>query len=353
MKLRNILTIGAALAAVMIFTFGCKDPGVIDPLSGSNSSNQAFMKLTEKSASVNSFKPNYNEDQAMTLAGTLGKDLYPIKIGQKMKLTNQSLTIVKDSTTATGTLVQKYDGTLIIVGSFQQPTIGINQHADTTIQKQFSTTITRIVKFQRIANTGNDTTDWKVAAVSLPNGGTDSSSVQITRITLTAQDGSTLVIDDPNAYFFNVGSDKESDHEGDDERDDDDDYNEYHDGMTMAFGVNFGEHGHGWGKLLTWYKKNQHVKMSVEILSASSDPDFLTITYGAKNNGNFKTKKKFDLVSSTFQGSYYQKVYETNWNTHSDHGRKHAVINVMPRSVVYDTNTSVQERSWGIPYRVK
>lgn len=348
MKWRINFSIGAALAAVMVFTFGCKDTSS-DPWSGSNSSNQAFMKVTEKSASVNSFKPNYNEEQAMTLAGTLGKDLYPIKIGQQMKLTNQSLTLVKDSTTATGTLVQKYDGTLIIVGSFQQPTIGINQHADTTIQKQFSTTITRMVKFQRIANTGNDTTDWKVAAVSLPNGGTDSSSVQITKITLTAQDGSTLVIDDPNAYFFNVGSDKESDNEGDD----DNDYNEYHDGTTMAYGVNFGEHGHGWGKLLTWYKKNQHVKMSVEILSTSSDPDFLTITYGAKNNGNFRTKKKFDLVSSTLQGSYYQKVYEINWNTHSDHGRKHAVINVMPRSVVYDTNTSVQERSWGIPYRVK
>ncbi len=341
MKWRFNFIIGTTLAAVIIIMSGCQDSGS-NPLSGSNSSSQSFIKIMEKSASVNSFKPNYNEEQAMMLAGALGKELYPIKVGQKMKLADQSLTLVKDSTTATGTLVQKYNGTLIIVGSFQKPTIGISNRADTTIQKPFSTTITRLVKFQRVANTGNDTTDWKMVAVSLPNGGTDSSDIQITRITLTVQDGSTVVIDDPNSYFFNVGSDKEGD---------DDDYEKYREGKFSVFGFDF--EWRGWKGLFTWYKKNQPIKISVEVLSTSGDPDFLTITYGASKDGNFRTKEKFDLVSSVLVGSYYKKVYERNWNTHSYAGRKHAVINAMPRSVVYDTDTIVQEKSWGIPYRVK
>lgn len=345
--MKRRLIIGAAFVAVIILTFGCKDSSS-DPWSGSNNS-QAFMKIMEKSASINSFKPNYNEEQAMAFAGALGKELYPIKVGQIMKLTDQSLTLVKDSTTATGTLVQKYDGRLIIVGSFQKPTIGIRSSVDTTIQKPFSTTITRSVKFQRVANTGNDTTDWKIVAVSLANGGTDSSTIQISKITLTAQDGSTLVIDDPNAFFFNVGSDMEKHDDNNDGEDDD--YDEYGDGKSSRYGLNF--ELHGWRSLFTWYKKNQPVKVSVEVLSTSSDPDFLTVTYGAVKDGNFRTKEKFDLVSSTLEGTYYRKVYERNWNTHSQSGRKHAVINAMQRSVVYDTETAVQVKSWGIPYRVK
>jgi hypothetical protein len=301
------------------------------------------MKLAVKSASVSSFQPNYNEDQAVAMAGKLNKDLYPIKVGQKMTLTDQTLTLVKDSTTATGTLVQKYDGTLIIQGSFQQPTIGIKSHVDTTIQKPFSTTITRVIKYQRIANTGNDTTDWKIIAVSLPNGGTDGTDIQISKVTLTAQDGSTVDIDDPNAYFFNVGSDKEGT--------DDDDYNKFNNGMTMGFGLDFGMHG--WKGLFTWYRQNQPVKISVEILSTSSDPDFITMTYGAERDGRFRTKEQFDLVSSTLQGTYYKKVYEKDWYTQPHPGMRHAVINAFPRNVVYDTNTSVQEKSWGIPYRVQ
>ncbi len=334
------------LSLFLLITFAlvlnsCKDPlGINDPQTSNGIESQKFMKIAESSSSVNSFAPNYSEGQAMTLAGVMGKDLYPIRIGQKMKLVDKSLALVKDSTTATGTLVQKYDGTLIIEGSFQQPTIGIRSHVDTTIQKTFSTTITRLIEYKKVANTGNDTLDWKVSAISLPNGGTTGDNIQISKITLTSQDGTEVVIDDPNAYFFKVGKEKQNDDDSED--------NDNHD-----FGVGFGAGGHGWKSLLTWYKENQPVKLSVEILSTSPDPDFLTITYGAMMNGNTGTKEKFDLVSSVQEGTHYRKVYERKWYTHSYAARMHAVINALPRTVVYDTNTSVEEKTWGIPYRVK
>jgi len=325
----------------------CKDPlDVNDPQFGNNSQSQKFLKIAETSSSVNSFTPNYSEEQAMALAGTLGKDLYPVRIGQKMKLVDKNLTLVKDSTTAVGTLVQIFEGTLIIEGSFQQPTIGIRSHVDTTIQKSFSSTITRKIQFKKIANTGNDTLDWKVNAVSLPNGGTTGDDIQIVKISLTTQDGTEVVIEDPNAYFFKVGKDNRG-HGHDDDAEDDDDK----DNHGLETGSEFKEHG--WGNLLTWYKKNQPVKLTVEILSKSSDPDFLTVTYGAMMNGNTGTKEKFDLVSSTLVGLSYKKVYERRWYTNSHATRMHAVINALPRSVVYDTETSVEEKTWGIPYRVK
>ena len=343
MKKQKILSVIAVAAFMIVSLFGCKDPGISDPYSGANANHSGFMQLAAKSTTVNSFQPNYNEQQAMALTGSMGKDIYPIKIGQHMKLTDQNLTLVKDSTTATGTLVQKWSGTLVIQGSLVKPTVGVITHVDTTVEKPFSTTITRIIKYERIANTGNDTTDWKIVAVSLPNGGTEGTDVQISKITLTAQDGSTLEITDPNQYFFNVGSDKDGT--------DDDDYKEFNNGLSMRFGAEFGTHG--MRGLFTWYRQNQPVKISVEILSTSSDPDFLTITYGAEKDGRFRTKEQFDLVSSTLQGSYFKKVYEKDWYTNPYPGIKHAVINVFPRNVVYDTDTSVQEKSWGIPYRVQ
>ncbi|KAF0139233.1 MAG: hypothetical protein FD122_3433 [Stygiobacter sp.] len=327
---------------------GCNDPfDINEPQSVNSSETQKFMKIAESSSSVNSFTPNYNEEQAMALAGALGKNLYPIRIGQKMKLVDKSLTLVKDSTTATGTLVQKFDGQLIIQGSFQEPTIGMNSHVDTTITKNFSTTVTRKIQFKKIANSGNDTIDWKVNAVSLSSGGTAGDNIQIVKLILTTQDGTEVVIDDPNTFFFKTGKEKKyKDHDEDEEEEMDD--NDNH-GFEAGFSI--GEHG--WKNLLTWYRKNQPIKLTVEILSRSADPDFITVTYGAMMYGNSRSKEKFNLVSSNQEGSYYRKIYERKLYTHSFAARMHAVVNALPRNVVYDTDTSVEEKTWGIPYRVK
>lgn len=346
MKLRlfHINSLIAVLILAVIF-FGCNDTlDVNDPQFSNGSETQKFLMIAEKSSSVNSFTPNYDEEQAMALAGTLGKDLYPIHIGQKMKLVNRNLTLIKDSTTATGTLVQNYEGRLIITGSFQPPTVGIRTRVDTTIEKLFSTTITRVIQYKRVANTGNDTLDWKVDWISLPNGGTTGDNIHIVKLILTTQDGTEVVIDDPSAYFFKVGKEKSRD---------DDDEDEGNQSLVVGFGVGFGNHNDKWKNLLTWYKRNQPVKLTVEILSNTSDPDLLTVTYGAMMNGNSRKKEKFDFVSSTQEGTFYRKVYERKLYTHSHAVRMHAVINAFPRHVVYDTETSVEVKTWGIPYRVK
>lgn len=66
---------------------GCQDPLEINgPQSVNNSDTQKLMKITDKSSPVNSFRPNFIVDQEMALAGSLAKELYPIRIGQKMRL---------------------------------------------------------------------------------------------------------------------------------------------------------------------------------------------------------------------------------------------------------------------------
>lgn len=339
-RLYSIPVLLTLLLAAVLST-GCKDSvDITSPASVNNSQTQAFMAVAERSASLSSFTPNYNEEQALALAGSLERDLYPIKVGQKMTLIDKSLTLTKDSTTATGTLVQRFEGRLIIQGSFQQPTIGLNSRIDTTIEKSFNTTITRVIKFKRVKFTGNDTIDWKVSAISLPNGGSEGTSIAIAKLKLTTQDGYEMVIDNPNTYFFKVGKERPDDDDAEDadNHDLDDDLKEW---------------GYNWKNLLTWYGKNKNVKLTVEVLSSTSDPDFLTVTYGAMMNGMDKKKNKFTLVSTTQEGLLYRKVYESSCYTKSNAVKMHAVINAMPRNVVYDTNTAVEVKTWGIPYRVR
>ncbi len=346
MKLRLVFITSLVIVVGILLNIGCSDQvSINDPLDPNSPTAKALLKITDSSPSVNSFTANYSEDGSTDFSGTLGKEFYPFKIRQNLTQTNRTLTLVKDSTTATGTLVQEFEGELIIKGTFQKPTYGVHPGPDTTITKPFSTTITRFIKYEKVSDTGNDTVDWKIVAVSLPAGGTAGEDVQITKLTLTAQDGSAVEITDPGAYFFDVGKDR---YNVDDSDEDDDD--------GRYFGMSAGGNGWGWNfwlKLWTWYKRGQEVTLTVEVLSTSSDPDILTITYGATKYGSHKNKYNFELTSNVQEGNLYRKTYEKGWKVPSYGGRMHAVINAVGRNSAYDSDAAVVVKTWGIPFKVK
>ena len=338
-RIMALMILSLVAFALMIITSACNDANSVNEadVNFKTTDVQAFLKLADKSPSVASFTPNYNEEEAMAISSSLGKDFYPIKVGQQLAKTDENLTLVKDSVTASGTLVQQYDGKLIIAGTFQPPTYGIRTRVDTIIEKPYSTTITRQIHYERIDSTGNDTLDWKVVGISLPAGGTGGDDISIQKLTLASQD-STITVDDPNTYFFDVGNDNDNNLDNDIE--------------NFKAGYNGSILWKNWRQLFTWFKGNQAVTLTVEILSSSSDPDVVTLTYGAMMDGKYRTKEKFDLISTTPDGILYRKVYQTHWKTHQFPGRRHAVINALPRNVVYDSDSTVVEKTWGIPYKV-
>ena len=67
--LRSLITLASLLITSFAFFNGCKDPNSVEPYSGSNADSKTFMKIADNSPSVNSFTPNYNEEEAMALAG--------------------------------------------------------------------------------------------------------------------------------------------------------------------------------------------------------------------------------------------------------------------------------------------
>lgn len=300
--------------SLLIFAVGCNNAPTGPDTSQSTSDQQAMLKAIEADSSVSSFEPNYNEGSAMTVLGKTTTTIYPLKVGQKMRLVshNFNYTIVGD--TAFGTYSTTYEGVLYIAASYDSS----SYHPDTLIQKPFTTVITRKIIFITTGDTVHPALKWRIVAISLPEGGTLNSNINITEVKVYFPDGDSLVVTDPNSYY-----------------------------LSRGWGWRW-----GWWKQIPRVKRNSPVKVQVYLTSAYADTDFVTLTHGCDPDGLHREKNRFYLVSSTQTGSGYDKVYEQTFETHQWPGYFHAVINTFPKQVVTDDSTPVESNTWGIPYMV-
>lgn len=302
------------LLGLLVFFAGCQNEMSIDPEdSGEPTTNQGAMeKLVDEDSSLTSFEENYNEDGLMDFMGKTNTAIYPFSVGHKMRLVNRNLDIVYDNDTmAIGTLTLSFEGTLFIAAAYDSS----GEVPDTVIEKPFATVITRKLKFIKVANTDFPIRNWVVAAISLPEGGTQSPNIDITKVTIFLPSGDTMVVESPNEYFL--------------------------------------RRLRGWWKQIPLLRRGESVTVRVELFSAYDEDDFVTLTFGADRFGHHRAKRKFELVSSTVVGGGYDKVYEQTYTTNQFPGHYHAVINAMPKQVIYDDATSVEVESWGIPYFVR
>ena len=350
-----------SIITILIFGFyGCDKINPVEADSPSNSLSSALETITANDPAVQSFEPNYNEMNVMSIVGSLSKEIYPVKVGQNLKMVDSKLDFQQQADTAYGYLTQKFEGELLIAASYQQSTGNGSTEVDTLIHKPYSTTVTRVIKYVKIGNTGNQLNDWRVIATSLASGGTNTNNIDIKKITITFSDGKVYETTSPNDFF-----------------------------LTMAQGSRH---------QFPLYTKQSLATIRVEITSIYKDEDVLTLTHGmmiqglangymmggvgsgsmgngkngngmmnggmngkgASGNGAHmsifgdRNKLKFRLISSTQSGSLYNKVYELQWNAPSvGGGFMHAVVNVFPKQTVYNDTTQVEEKSWGIPIAVK
>lgn len=331
--MRRIISLILNLAIISLLVVACDEHSLISEPESQSSLKAALQKITYSDEALNSFEPNYNEEQAMSLLSSqLGKTIYPIKVGQAMKLVDRDLQIEYGVDTALGLLTQKFEGELIILGSFIEKNSRLIP--DTLIKKPFSTVITRKIKYAKVDSTGDNLVDWKIIGSSLPAGGTETNNIEITKLTLTTLDGKSVTITSPNDFFFDFG--------------------------RRNFMVNNQSmNGHGNQKnrmndMMPFFGRKQPVTITVEVRSKYEKPDFLTITHGAMiSNRMNRAKEKFELKDTQFDGTYYIRTYEKTWLTHLFPGFMHAVINLLPDNVLTDSDFTVEEKTWGVPYAIK
>jgi hypothetical protein len=284
----------------------------------------ALQKLTDEDEDLQSFEPNYNEEDVMDfIFPKTAAEIYPVRVGQRMRLVNKNLNVTFEGDTAYGVITKTFEGKLIIAASFE-PFDTLSQNLiDTLVEKEFSTVVTRNIIFEKVNNALSDKWNWRIIAISLPEGGTLTENIAITKLTAYLPNGDTLTIDSPNDYYLQRGPSKS-----------------------------------GWFGRRFWHQfpnigRFEEVTIVVDVQSAYEADDFVTLTYGARRNGFNRAKKRFELVSSEFDGQFYQKVYQAVYTTHQYIGPYHAVINAMPRQVIYDDSTPVEINTWGFPYFVK
>ena len=317
-RFKSMSTLFASLFLFTIFLVGCKNEDFpVTPQDSQTTNKEALEKLVSADAVIQSFEPNYNEEQAMDFV--LGKTtvaIFPVKVGQRMHLVNKDMNVTFKGDSAFATLTRTFDGTLFIAASYQPFTNRDSSTIDTVIQKPFTTTIIRNIIFEKIANNRNPMHNWRITAISLPEGGTLQENINIDKITVYYPSGDSLIITSPTDYYLSRGP--------------------------------------GHFRQVPVFARGQNILVKVELTSAYADTDFVTLTYGAYRGGRMhRSKKLFQLVSSQQTNGEYLKVYEQSWRTHMQAGWKHAIINVIPKQVLYDDSAPVEENSWGIPYKVR
>jgi hypothetical protein len=302
------------LLAFLTFFVGCQDETTVQTTEDITTNQQALEKLVDEDSVLVSFEPNYNEEGEMDILGKVNTEIYPFRVGHKMRLVNRTVSVTFEGDTAYGLVTKTFEGVLYIKGSYDPNAT----NPDTLITKPFTSIVTRNVVFIKVAHTDFPQRNWRIAAISLPEGGTQSPNMDITSFTAFLPNGDTLVINSPNDYYL----------------------------------------VRNWNFWWRWHhvpliERGGEVLLRVELNSAYADTDFVTLTFGADRFGMHRTKKKFELISSTQVGNVFEKVYEQTFTTHQFPGFYHAIINGMPRQVVFDDLTPVEMESWGIPYFVR
>jgi len=310
MKIRKFFPVLFLAVILALFFTACKNEMVVDPENSEPTTDKGAMeKLADEDSSLTSFDYNYNEEGLMDL-GKINSEIYPIKVGQKMRLVNRTLSIDVQDTIAYGTLTKTFEGTLFIAATYDPN----SSDPDTVIEKSFTSVITRKIIFRKINNTPRPFRNWIIAAISLPEGGALSPNIDIQKATIYLQNGDTLVITSPNEYFL--------------------------------------RRGWGWWRGIPYLHRGDSVKVRIELYSQYEDEDYVTLTYGANKWIKHRAKRRFELISSTPNGNGFDKVYEQTFQTHQFPGFFHAVVNAMPKQVIHDDATPVESESWGIPYIV-
>ncbi len=318
--MKNLTTKIAILIASIFFLFNLtacdEENSLLLPDDGANNDQSALEKIVDDDETLQSFDLNYNEEEAMAfILGKTSEEIFPVKLGQRMKLVSKNLDVVFEGDTAYGTLKLDFEGMLFIVASKDSLNHGWDSLDLDVYEKPFQTSITRNLIFTKIDNSDNPLKNWKISAVSLAEGGTLTRNISIEKIVVYLPSGDTLNITDPTSYYLSRGPELRT--------------------------------------LIPQLTQFEPVQVEVTITSAYEDADFVTLTYGAiRDRKQARAKKRLQLIDETFDGSNYTRVYKGDWIVHQFRGYRHAVINAFPWGVFKDSEAPVETNSWGIPYKV-
>lgn len=295
-----------SLILSLIVNTGCKDETTLGPVYLSD--KEAMQKIAIEDSMLSSFDNNFNENENINFLSKVQTQIYPRKVWRSASLVSSNFEVEINGDTALGVLTKTFESTLFIAAAFDSSSL----LPDTLIKKPFTNTITRNIIFKRINSSPDPLANWEIIGISMPEGGTENSNVEIIKLTAFLPEGVVIEINSPNEYYFSINS------------------GSYNPVPKLHF--------------------NDSVRLRIELKSSYPDSDCVSLTFGSLRNGLHMAQKKFVLTSSTWDGAKWNRVYEQTYTADQFPGFYHAIVNVIPKQVLLDDTFPVESNSWGMPY---
>ena len=90
------------------FLSACNNQDSLTEPDENQSDIEAMQKLTDEDEDLQSFEPNYNEEDVMDfIFPKIAAEIYPVRVGQKMRLVSRNLNITFEGDTAYGVLTNR------------------------------------------------------------------------------------------------------------------------------------------------------------------------------------------------------------------------------------------------------
>ncbi len=318
--LSGVLVLGLTLV-------GCTKDEIITPaidpndqLYGSAQNDQQFFELFAQNDEF-----LRNDDIAMNdgpspapfddeIVGTM-TEIHPIRWARFIRNIQRSVQL--DSVTADSlayvTVTKTFNGVLVILARYDSTTID-------TVRKDFTSQSKKRIIFKKIANDRVIWRNWRPVAVSLIDGGTTSSEAiniaQLELVYFNAGVRDSLVINDPLSTFFRIRRHRDIN------------------GMDVPD-----------------FTGGQEARMFATVVSASPDTDHVVLRYGFTPDGR-RRRIRLHLISESFDGTNYTRVYTRAFNMHFHRGVFAAAVDAMTHGTLFDDAEPVSTSFWGVPYMV-
>ncbi len=310
---RATIAIAGILAGALVLA-GCQknDNPVGSGLSSLTTDQQAIQDIISSDSLFTSDATSLN-DGSVTLAKT-ATAILPRNWGREIDFNSVNRTVTfqtVDDSTVIATVKTSFSGTVWIRAKYA-PT----DTAFTTVTKPFSETVTRYVRFVKVANTNVPRLNWRMREISVAEGGTTTAAVTINQVRFF-MGTDTLTISDPANYWFRTGM--PGGHQ-----------------MPM-FSQTF----------------MQGFRMEVTVTSTSPDSDIVSVHRPYWYLGRWQYRAPMTLVSQTDNGDgTFTRVYAASWSGVWS-GRHHIFVGALTRASIFDDQAPFSSHYWGIPFIVQ
>jgi hypothetical protein len=311
---------------------GCsKDDGVSpaadpnDQLYGAAQTDQQFFELfaanneystTDEMTMNDGDQPQSLDDLSI---GRLMTGIRPLRWARFIRTFSRQ--VVLDSLTRDSlaylTVTKTWQGSLLIAATYNDT----SSVPDTVIRKPFTSEARKRLIFKRIANTSVRWRNWRPVAISLIDGGTTSSAaIAITQLKLVFDRSGvpdSIVVTDPNSTFLR-----------------------FHGIFDLQ------------AREVPDIQGGHEVTTSVTVVSTDPDTDHVVLRYGFSRDGLHRRRIRLHLVSESFGGSAYTRVYQRRYVMHFVRGVFSSAVDASTHGTMFDDLAPVATSFWGVPYVV-